>query len=136
MSYLHTKALMLSSAIFMAALGLLTTLSPESFLAPAPAATQTIALLLIQAAGALYLGFAMLNWMAKDNLIGGIYSRPVALGNLLHFFAVAMALLRLVTHTHTGKTPAILVVTAIYVAFAIWFGLVVFTNPLRDKAAA
>jgi len=134
MSYLHTKALMLSSAIFMAALGLLTTFSPESFLAPAPAATQKIALLLIQAAGALYLGFAMLNWMAKDNLIGGIYSRPVALGNLLHFFAVAMALLRLVTHTHA--TPAILVATAIYVVFAIWFGLVVFTNPLRDKAAA
>jgi hypothetical protein len=133
MSYLHTKALMLSSAIFMAALGLLTTFSPESFLAPAPAATQTIALLLIQAAGALYLGFAMLNWMAKDNLMGGIYSRPVAMGNLLHFFAVAMALLRRVTHTRA--TPAILIVTAIYTVFAVWFGLVVFTNPLRKTGA-
>jgi hypothetical protein len=133
MSYLHTRVLMLGSAIFMAVLGLLTTFSPESFLAPAPAATQTIALLLIQASGALYLGFAMLNWMAKDNLMGGIYSRPVAMGNLLHFFAVAMALLRLVTHTHA--TSAILVATAIYTVFAIWFGLVVFTNPLRKTGA-
>jgi len=115
----------------MAALGLLTTFSPESFLGPAPAATQAIATLLIQAAGALYLGFAILNWMAKGNLIGGIYSRPVALGNLLHFFAVAMALLRLVTHTH--QAPTILVATAVYTIFAIWFGLVVFTSPLREK---
>ena len=90
-------------------------------------------MLLIQVAGALYLGFAMLNWMAEDNLIGGIYSRPVAMGNLLHLFAETMALLKRVTHGE--RTPAILVVTAVYVVFAIWFGLVVFTNPLRNKAA-
>ena len=130
MSYLHTKALMLSSACFMLALGLLTTFSPLSFIATT-IAPQTFAILLIQAAGALYLGFAMLNWMAKDNLIGGIYSRPVAIANLLHFFAIAMALLRLVTRGE--HTTAILVVTGIYVVFAIWFGLVVFTNPLRKK---
>ena len=47
-----------------------------------------------QACGVLYLGFAILNWMAKDDLIGGIYSRPVAMGNFLHFFTIAMALVK------------------------------------------
>src|SRR5204862_7388254 len=33
---------------------------------------------------ALYLGFAVLNWMGCVVLFGGIYGRPVALGNLCH----------------------------------------------------
>ena len=47
--------------------------------------------LIARACEALYLGFASLNWMAKDNLIGGIYSPPVAIGI---FFAISMALLK------------------------------------------
>ncbi len=129
MSHLHTRILMLLSAGFMFALGLITTFSPQSFLARPASPSET---LIVQAAGALYLGFAMTNWMAKDNLIGGIYSRPVALGNLLHFFAVAMALLK-ISGTHQ-RTPTILVLTAIYTVFAVWFGLVVFTHPKREVA--
>ena len=41
--------------------------------------------IVFQILGALYFGFAMLNWTAKANLIGGIYSRPVAIGNFTHF---------------------------------------------------
>jgi hypothetical protein len=129
MSHLRTRILMLLSAGFMAALGLITTFSPQSFLAYGASPAET---LIVQAAGALYLGFAMTNWMAKDNRIGGIYSRPVAVGNLLHFFAVAMALLKIV-FTHHG-TSAITVLAAIYAVFAIWFGLVVFTHPLRKES--
>lgn len=129
MSHLHTRILMLLSAGFMAALGVLTTFSPESFLAHGASASEA---LIVQAAGALYLGFAMTNWMAKDNLIGGIYSRPVAMGNLLHFFAVAMALLKVAATPQ--RTAAIAGLAAIYAAFAIWFGLVVFTHPKREVA--
>jgi len=118
----HTRILMLSSAVFMAALGLAATFAPEVFLYPRPAPPASI--LAAEAAGALYLGFAVLNWMAKDNAIGGMYSRPVALGNLLHFFAVAMTLLRLVAAGN--RQGPMLVVTLIYVAFAVWFGVVVF----------
>ena len=130
MTHLHTRILMLLSAGFMCALGLLTTFSPQSFLAHGASPSET---LIVQAAGALYLGFAMTNWMAKDNLIGGIYSRPVAMGNLLHFFAVAMALVK-VAATHQ-RTSAIATLTVVYAVFAIWFGLVVFTHPKRDPAA-
>lgn len=120
---------MLLSAGFMAALGLIASFSPLSFLAGPASPSEA---LIVQAAGALYLGFTMTNWMAKDNLIGGIYSRPVAMGNLLHFFAVAMALLK-VAATHQ-RTAAIAVLTVIYSVFAIWFGLVVFTHPKREAS--
>jgi len=31
------------------------------------------------------LGFSILNWMSKASLIGGIYNKPLLIGNLLHF---------------------------------------------------
>jgi hypothetical protein len=122
MDRLHTRLLMLSSAIFMAALGLLASFAPETFSGSAPA--HSLATLTVQSAGALYLGFAILNFMAKDNAIGGIYSRPVALGNTLHFFAMTMTLLRFVA---AGDQPRpIRIVTALYLIFTVWFGLVLF----------
>lgn len=45
----------------------------------------SITALFVQLTGALYLGFAMMNWMAKAVLIGGIYARPLAVGNFSHF---------------------------------------------------
>jgi hypothetical protein len=122
---------MILSAAFMLALGLITTFSPAELLASTGGTAQITATLLVQASGGLYLGFAILNWMAKDNLIGGIYSKPVALGNFLHFFAVAMALTKAVTSGQRSTT--IVVLTLCYAVFAVWFGLVTFTNPLRNK---
>ena len=134
MSYLHTKILMLSSALFMTALGLIATFAPQELLTSTGNGSQTMILLLVQAAGGLYLGFAFLNWMAKDNLIGGVYSRPVAMGNMLHFFVVAMALLRVAISNQ--RTHALILAAILYAAFAVWFGLVVFTNPLRKTTPA
>lgn len=90
--------------------------------------------LLIQIGAALYLGFAILNWMAKGVLIGGIYSRPVALGNFLHFAVVAIILLKALL---AGFRPVeIIVGAAIYSLFGVWFGLVLFTHPIRSKPSA
>jgi hypothetical protein len=36
---------------------------------------------------ALYFSFALMNWTAKDSASGGIYARPVSLGNFAHFFS-------------------------------------------------
>ena len=118
----NARILLMASALFMATLGFIATFAPEKFLGPG--AIGAMPTLVAQVAGALYLGFAILNWMAKDNAIGGIYSRPVALGNLLHFFAVAMALLRLVA---AGEHQSVvLLVTFLYVVFTVGFGLLVF----------
>ena len=72
-----TRALMACSAMFMLLAGVLLTFAPQEVLAFGGSRPEPISVLVVQAAGALYLGFAVLNWMAKESLIGGIYSRPV-----------------------------------------------------------
>lgn len=89
---------------------------------------------MVQAAGALYLGFAMVNWMAKDNLVGGIYSRPVALGNFVHFLVFTMALLKVGFGAH-GRM-AVAVIASIYLLLTVWFGIVVFTSPVGRGQSA
>ena len=84
---------------------------------------------LLHLVGALYLGFALLNWMARNQLIGGIYSRPVALGNLTHFLVANVVLVKhLVTTPHTFVYG---VLTGGYVLFAGAFGVVAFAGGQR-----
>jgi len=80
------------SAIFLAIAGLITSYFPEKVLETHGVVPNNTMLLLIQMMGALYLGFAILNWTARGVLIGGIYARPVALGNFLHFAMVGVML--------------------------------------------
>lgn len=121
---------MICSSAFTLSLGLLTTFAPQELLAYIGSKPQPLLILIIQATGALYLGFSVLNWMAKESLIGGIYSRPVALGNLLHFFLVAIMLLK--TLAGGQRKPVVLVAAFLYVIFAAWFGLVFFHSPVRN----
>jgi hypothetical protein len=125
---MKTKALMTLSAIFMALLGIAASFLPQEILSYFGADPHGLGTLLIQMSGALYLGFAILNWMARDNLIGGVYSRPVALGNFVHFVVVAITLLKALPG---DATAPILAGAAVYTIFAVWFGLVVFTHPKR-----
>lgn len=129
---MHTRHLMLLSATWMALIGLVATFLPQELLAYCGAAPLRLTVVLVQTLGAVYLGFAMLNWMARENLIGGIYSRPVALGNMVHFVIAALSLLR-VAPTRVPHPGTILVVSIVYAAFAFWFGLVVYTNPVREQ---
>jgi hypothetical protein len=87
----------------------------------------------LQISGALYFGFAILNWTAKENLIGGIYSKPVAVGNFAHFLIGGLALAKLVFKdmSLTYLLPAI-----IYSIFAILFGYVFFMNPVSKNKFA
>jgi hypothetical protein len=129
---MRTRILMISSAAFMLMLGLLMTFAPQEVLAWGGSQARLFPVLVVQAAGALYLGFAMVNWTARGTAIGGIYSRPVALGNLVHFFVVAATLLRAVAAAHGSR-----VLWAAFVAYAVfagWFGLLVFRGPSREPA--
>ncbi len=126
---MNTKMLMASSAIFMAILGLLATFMPQEILDYAGVKAEGIVLLIVQMAGALYMGFAFLNWTARSSLIGGIYNRPVALGNFLHFTMVSLALLKALGD---GPSAEIVVGALLYFAFAIWFGVVLFKRPSRN----
>ena len=121
---MNTKYLMVASAIFLSLIGLICSFVPEEILSYLHLEKQALFILIIQILGALYLGFAILNWTAKSNLIGGIYSKPVSLGNFLHFLAGGLAIAKYyLKHT----TDDVLILPAIiYIIFAIAFGLVSF----------
>ena len=115
---------MASSALFMAALGLAATFMPQEIIGALGGGTGHTLPLLVQTLGAFYLGFAMLNWMAKESLIGGIYSRPVSMGNFLHFAIAGIAMVKAAAAGE--RAVPILVCTALYAVFAVAFGAVIF----------
>ena len=124
---MHTRILMILSAAFMAIIGLAFSFMPQEVLGLHGTEPDTATVMLLQMGGAVYLGFAILNWAARGILIGGIYARPVALGNLLHFAMVAIMLIK--AAFVFGALP--LIGSAIvFSVFAIWFGLVTFKPPV------
>ena len=122
-----TRLLMQASALLMAALGLPATFLPQEILRSAAAPDSGLAVVAVQVTGALYVGFALLNWMARGNLIGGIYSRPVAVGNLAHFLVAALALGKAVLAGNHAS--ALMAAPNAYAVFPALFARVVFRPP-------
>jgi len=125
---------MMFSALLMASVGVLLQFAPHEILNYLGIAANGVTALFVQLTGALYLGFAVMNWMAKTVLIGGIYARPLALGNFFHFTVGALALLK-----YAFSAPNLWVVwvaAIIYALLAILFGIVFFTHPLKTNNAA
>ena len=119
---------MILSATFLALAGVATAFFPDRVLGMHDTVPDNATLLLIQMMGALYLGFAILNWSARGVIIGGIYARPLALGNFLHFMMVAITLIKAaIVH---GVFQLAMSAT-VFSVFAIGFGIVLFTSPAR-----
>ena len=128
---MKTKWLLSSSAVMTGLLGLAGTFLPEEILKTLGIDSSPITLILLQIIGGLYLGFAMLNWFTRSALIGGIYNKPVVLGNLIHYIVVFFALIRqLAEHFHF----IFVILTFVYLGFAVWFTLVMRSNPLSNQS--
>jgi len=126
---MNTRLLMRASAIFLGILGACATFLPQEILARAGTMPVEFTVVLVQVAGALYLGFGMLNWMAQGSIIGGIYGRPVAIGNLAHFTIGALSLLKSIV---TGqRSPEVIAGAAAYAIFAIAFAVLAFGHSPR-----
>ena len=123
---------MSASALFLAVLGTAITFLPQELLTHVGVQPTGVPVLLIQVLGALYFGFAIVNWMNRGNRIGGIYNRPVSMANFFHFGVGAVSLLK---GAAAQFTPEVAVAAAIYSIFGIWFGLVLFTHPAEKTAA-
>ena len=119
---------MVASAVFMALAGTAATFLPEELLVSLDVPFSPALSITFQIMGALYLGFAMMNWMAKDVLVGGIYARPLAIGNFAHFMIAAIALLKA---AYAMDHSWLWIVAVIYSIFALLFGVVTFTHPGR-----
>lgn len=126
---MNTRMLMGASGAAMVGGGIAGTfLSHEILVGIGVNATGVIPVV-VQLHAALLMGFGALNWMAKDSLIGGIYNRPVAVGNLLHFATGAITLIKVVA---AGPVPMpVLAAALLYALFAAGFGLVVFRSPVQ-----
>ena len=124
-----TRTLMTLSAAFMAILGLGVTFLPQELLVFAGGRPEGALVPLVQMPGAMFLGFAILNWTARGNLIGGIYSRPVALANFFNFAVGAAGLLKALPAQNFAAEITVLAV--LYSVFGVCFGIVLFTHPAK-----
>ena len=124
---MHTRYLMILSAALMAIIGIAFSFLPQEVLGLHGTVPDTATVMLVQMAGAAYLGFAMLNWTARGILIGGIYAKPVAIGNALHFMMVAIMLVKA---AFTFGAVPLMISAAVFSTFAIWFGYVLFRPPV------
>lgn len=128
-----TRWLMTASALFMGLLGLAGTFLPGEILQWAGAFEPGASVILIQILGALYFGFAVINWMARSAPIGGIYNRPLVLANLLHFVPAGIALIKVLID---GADAALLWPLALgYETFAAGFVFALFRGPSRTNDA-
>jgi hypothetical protein len=127
---MNTKILMTSSASFLAIIGILFSFLPNEIMDYLNVEPNIITALFLKIMSALYLGFGILNWMAKGTLIGGIYNRPIAIGNLMHFGVGAIALVKITTNIQ-AYSEVIISLTVVYAIFAILFVYTFRTNPTK-----
>ena len=128
-----SKIILGSSAIILAASGLALTFFPDELAENINLPDEASVKLLIQTIGAMYFGFAMLNWMSRRSLIGGIYNRPIAIANMTHFMMVGIALTKLMLSK--ALPQSFWLATLIYVVYALIFGWLLFTTPNLDQKA-
>jgi hypothetical protein len=123
---MNTKLLMVVSSIVLGLAGIIAVFAPQELLAAVQAPMTQPLPVIIQLMGAFYVAFALTNWTAKDSIIGGIYARPISLGNFAHFTVGTLVLAK---YQRSDGAPALLfVVLIVYAVFALIFGWLVFVH--------
>ena len=94
--------------------------------------TGEIPTIVMSLLGAALFGLGEMNWMARRAPIGGIYGRAVLVANLGHFLVGALALLKYSGAEGWGYW----LMTGIYVAGMVFYGILFFTSPKPSRAPA
>jgi len=128
---MNTKLIMTISAVVLAVAGISLSFFPNEIARYIGLDASKTSQLVMQALGALYFGFAMLNWMAKGSFIGGIYNKPLVVGNMSHFMIGCLALIKSVLSI-SKPTYQLVLLTAVYTIFAIIFGILFIRNPAAN----
>jgi len=129
---MNTKSLMTLSAIILALIGISLIFLPNEILDYLELSVSETLQLLMQIIGSLYFALAILNWMSKGSLIGGIYGRPIAMANLTHFVIAGLALIKGVL-ANPSLSYVIWSIAIIYSIFSICFGIVAFRHPVSEN---
>ena len=125
---MNTRWLMRASAIYLGLIGAAATFAPHEILKFVGSTPDPLPALAVQLAAAACIGIAITNWMAQGVLIGGIYARPLVIGNFAHFLIAALALIKT-----SGSVPhalPIVIGAGIHGAFAMLFAWVAFGRSL------
>lgn len=88
---MNTKLMLSVSAFILALIGIVLIFAPEYVLKAALIPETLLSSLIIQVLGGTYFALALLNWMSKGAIIGGIYNRPMVLANLAHYLIGGLA---------------------------------------------
>lgn len=126
---MNTKLLMSVSALFLAVLGISLSFLPDEIAEHLGVAPNAITLLFLKLLSALFMGFGIANWMLRRTRIGGIYNRPIVLGNIMHFGVGAVALAKTLPATPDLK-PLLLPLAIVYGIFAMLFLYIFRSSPV------
>lgn len=116
--------LLVFSAVLYLLAGAAALFAPQELLSFAGAVPGDLNVSLLQAVGAAFLGFGMLNWLSRFSRIGGIYGRPVVVANFAHAFAAAALLVKAVPRGN--GSPLAWAALGIYGVLALLFGIKLF----------
>jgi len=121
---MNSKLLLISSAAVLGAAGLVANFMPQEIAGKLGLTGLPAGALLVQLAAGLVIGFATMNWMCRNQTVGGIYGKPLALANAMHFVLGAFGLGR--AATGPLQSPLLWAAFAIYALFAVGFVWLVF----------
>lgn len=116
------------SAAVLAALGIAASFAPQELLGAFGAPPAAAAVLAVQLLGAAWLALAMLDWMSRGAVIGGIYGRPLVVANLTGFAISTIVVAKLVLQA-PDATLAILL--GVFALPAAGFGWSLFNPPAQ-----
>ncbi len=131
---MNTKIIMTISALVLGISGILMTFIPDTITYELFQNSQRSIQVMVQITGGLYFGFAMLNWMVKGSLIGGIYNRPIAVANFTHFMVSGIALFKML-NTLESQSTIWWVIAMGYLVLGVCFGYILFYHPLKTEEA-
>lgn len=132
---LFSYRLMLTSASFNGILGIIFSFFPQEVLALFEQIPSRFATLAFQILGASFIGFAMMNYTAKKAVLGGIYNRPLQMGNTIYFMIAAITLIKYTTVQSAAVAPALWLVSLTYILLAAGFIKLLFSSPVKEVDA-
>lgn len=130
---MKTKVLMTASAAFMTLTGIALSFLPDEICQFLGLATQPLLIILFQAMGALYFGFGIMNYTARGAIIGGIYNKPIALGNFAHFLIGSLAAVKFLFN-NPNQSLLFYILTLLYAVFAVLFARTTFLHPSNPRS--
>ena len=124
-----TRGLLLASSVFLVGVGLTALFFPGTVGSAFPMISDSSgSAFQLLAGGAI--GFGLLNWVGRGAIYGGIYGRPIVVGNLGHGAIIGLVMLR--WQLEPGSTGVGWVVAGAFLAYGSVFGAMLFRPPWKE----